>query len=759
MSALPPAELTQLFALFNARRHAEMERHAAALLVSYPASGPLWKALSIALQLQNKDALTAWQRAMELLPNDAEVPGNLGALLSDRGQFDAALDCYRRALALKPDFAEAHSNLALVLLRLGRFEEAAASARAALLRKPSFAEAHNNLGIALNALGQPDAAAASFQQALALRPDFAEAHAGLGTALAALDQTAAAIDSFRHAARLRPGHAESHYRLGSLLIEAGRFDAAAASLGRAIALRPADARALSNLGVACFGLGRFDEAADCQRRALRIDASLAPAHSNLGNALKELGRLDEAVASYRRALDLDPAYAVGHCNLGAALREQGLFNEAAASYRRALEIDEFDFEARSNLLFLYSYQAEASVDDSLAEARRFGELAAQRARPFTRWAGSPGGRLRVGFVSGDLRTHPVGFFAQSVLAALAQELDVLVYANQAEDASDPVSAGIKASAARWRNVLGVDDERLATAIHADAIDLLVDLSGHTAGNRLPMFAWRPAPVQLSWLGYCATTGLAAIDGFIADPWVAPPAVQAQFSETIVRLPSTFLCFTPPAADLPVAPLPALATGPLTFGCFNKLGKINEAVITLWSRVLQAVPGSRLLLKAHGLAGDSARQTLFARFAERGIAADRLLLEGPSPRLDYLRAYDRVDIALDPFPYPGGTTSVEGLWMGVPVLSLRGQRALSRQGESILQNLGLPDWIASDTEDYLARAVRHAADLPALATLRAGLRPRLLNSPLCDAPAFAAAFAATLRQLHGAQADRPEVKPA
>lgn len=298
----------------------------------------------------------------------------------------------------------------------------------------------------------------------------------------------------------------------------------------------------------------------------------------------------------------------------------------------------------------------------------------------------------------------------------------------------------------WRMVVGMSDEGLARTIHDDAIDILIDLSGHTDQTRLPVFAWKPAPVQASWLGYFATTGVATVDYFIADPWTAPAAIDAHFTEKILRLPETYLCFTPPDVDVPVTPLPALTTGTITFGCFNNLTKINDAVLALWARVLHAVPNSRLLLKTKQLNVPAVRQNLLNRFAQNGIAADRLILESAAPRAVLLAMYGNVDIALDPFPYPGGTTSVEALWMAVPVLSLAGDRFLSHLGESILHNAGLPDWIAADADDYVAKAVSHTNDLQKLAALRNGLRQQVLASPLFDAPRFAQHFENAMRDI-------------
>ena len=310
--------------------------------------------------------------------------------------------------------------------------------------------------------------------------------------------------------------------------------------------------------------------------------------------------------------------------------------------------------------------------------------------------------------------------------------------------TDALTERIKACCYGWHSAVGLSDENLARRISDDGIDILIDLSGHTAHSRLPMFAWKPAPVQASWLGYFATTGVAAMDYLIADPWTVQKAEEASFTEKIWRLPDSYLCFTPPDVDVQVVPLPALTNGHVTFGCFNHLSKMNDAVVALWARVLQAVPGSRLFLKAKQLGEATVRQSVVERFATHGVDAGRLILEGAAPRAELLASYRRVDIALDPLPYPGGTTSVEALWMGVPVLTLAGERFLSHIGESILRNVGMPEWIAADADGYVARAVSYAGDLPYLATLRNGLRRQVLGSPLFDAPRFAHHFEAALR---------------
>ncbi len=434
----------------------------------------------------------------------------------------------------------------------------------------------------------------------------------------------------------------------------------------------------------------------------------------MGGVLKDLGRLDESLRTLQHALDIDPLCATAH----------------------------------NNLLFIHNYLADQPAERLLAEAQRFGDMVARLAKPYTEWPNLPDPyrALRVGFVSGDLSGHPVGYFLEGVLAALASEttsrLELYAYPSILRD--DETSKRLRASCKAWHSAVGLSDATLAQRIREDGIDILIDLSGHTANNRLPVFAWKPAPIQVSWLGYFATTGVAAIDYFVADPWTLPPDQEAFFTEKVWRLPETRLCFTPPNAKVDVNALPALSNGYITFGCFNNLSKMNDAVVQLWARVLNAVPASRLFLKYQQLAEASVRQSTRERFAVHGIAAERLIFEDYVPRANYLAAYHRVDIALDPFPFPGGTTTVEALWMGIPVLTLSGERFLARQGVGLLMNAGLPDWIASDHDDYVARAVAHASDLQGLAALRAKLRQQVLASPIYDAPHFAEHFEAALR---------------
>ena len=575
-----------------------------------------------------------------------------------------------------------------------------------------------------------------YRQALALDPNHVHALHYLGALAHQAGRSDIAADLIGRAVALDVRSPNAHNSLGAALKALGRADEAAAAHRRAIALKPDFAVAHNNLAAALQDQGRLDEAIAACRRAIALQPDLAMAHLNLGAALRDQGELDAAVASCRQALALKPDYVEAWVNLGAALKDQGMRTEAAAAYGRAIALQpDYDL-AHSNLILLQAGAPHSDLGEGLDLARRHGKILQQRGGAYSAWTSAPApDRLRVGLVSGDLKDHPVGYFLEAILAKFdPARIELIAYPTHPETTA--LTERIKPLFSAWRPVHGLSDEAAAAAIHADGVHVLIDLAGHMAHNRLGVFARRPAPVQASWLGYFATTGVQAMDYLIGDPFVTPPGEAGHLTETPWALPETYLCFTPPDVALEVGALPAASGEGVTFGSFNTLMKMTDAVVTLWARVLQATPGSKLFLKTKQLNDAPARQGVERRFAAHGIAADRLILEGGSPRAELLAAYNRVDIALDPFPYPGGTTSVEALWMGAPFVTRRGDRFLSHLGESIAHNAGLADWIADDDEAYVAIAAGHAADLLRLASLRAGLRSQVLASPLFDAPRFA-----------------------
>lgn len=706
--------------------------------------------LGVALQAQGKldEAVNSYQKAVALKPGYAEAHYNLGVAFKDQGKLNEAVVSYQKAVSVNPGHAEAHYSLGRALKDHGQVAEAIASYQMAVSLAPDYAEVHYNLGNVLKDQGQLAEAVASYQKAVLAKPDYAEAHDNLGNAFQCQGQLLEAVASYQKALSLMPDYAQAHYNLGNALRDLGQLDNAIASYRRVLEINPDYAEAYTNLANILYDIGQQDEAIANFRRALQIKPDFAEAHYNLGNALQVTGQLSEPMASYRRALEIKPDYAEAYANLGSLVYDMGQQDEAMAYFRRALEIKPDLASIHSNLLFAYNLQVNHVRAEALDEARSFGERAAQRAQPYSTWPSTPEPVrcLRVGLVSGDLGQHPVGYFLDSVLAALSARFSekLRFYAYPSATRFDAVSERIKGICEGWRSAVGLPDETLARLIHEDKIDILIDLSGHTDHNRLPLFAWKPAPIQVSWLGYFATTGVAAMDYLIADPWTLPEAEEPYFTEKIWRMPETRLCFTPPEMDIDIAPLPTLVNGYVTFGCFNHLAKMNDTVVALWARILKTVPCSRLFLKAKALREASEQRSVIGRFAAHGVDADRLMMEGPEVREKYFSAYHKVDIALDPFPYTGGTTSVESLWMGVPVLTLAGASFLARQGVGLLMNAGLAEWVAVSADDYVARAVSRANDIQGLAILRSGLRHQVLASPIFDAPRFARHFEDTLR---------------
>jgi protein O-GlcNAc transferase len=762
-------------------RVAKPERQQAAQGPAPSAEKLLEHGMALEQQGRAQEALQCYDSAIALTPELARAHFNRGIILLDRGEAQEALEAFTRAVRYKPDSAGAHFNLGAAYAQLNQHEAAISAYREALALKPQFAQAQMALGAALEEMGKDEAAAASYRQVLEIDPDDPEAYDKLLKTLRRSGRLDEVAQIYRRMLEADPQNADWLNNLGAVQRSLGQFKDAAASFQQAVAADPGNALVYNNLGATQRTLGQLADAVESYRQALEIRPNFIEAHHNLGNLLAELGqsdlalasysqaleinadfpesltamgavlqsqgRFDEAVEYHRRALAIRPDYAQAHSNLGNALQDLGQLEGSLESTRRALEIQPDFTEAHNSLLFVYNYLADQPITHLLAHARQFGDVVTLRARPAQSWKSTPepDRSLRIGLVSGDFCNHPVGYFLDGVVAALALNAPSLeLFAYPTRTCDDELSRRIKAGCNAWHPLIGLSDEHAAAEIGSDGIDILIDLSGHTAHNRLSMFAWKPAPVQVSWLGYFATTGVPAMDYFLADPWTLPAGEEGSFTEKIWRLPQTRLCFTPPRSNIDVSVLPALSNGYVTFGCFNNLTKMNDAVVALWARILNAVPQSRLFLKARQIKQDSARRQIADRFAAHGIEACRLVLEDYVPRENYLEAYQRVDIALDPFPYPGGTTTAEALWMGVPVLTLAGERFLSRQGVGLMMNAGLPEWVAVDAADYLAKAIAHAGDLQKLAALRAGLRPQVLSSPVFDAPLFAEHFEAALR---------------
>jgi protein O-GlcNAc transferase len=703
------------------------------------------------------------EQAVELIDRAIKQEGtnssyfyHLGLVLHEQGELDAAVAAYRQAIHIGPSDPEAYCNLGNALREQGRLEEAIGAYRQAIGVKADYAEAYSNLGVVLEDQCKLDEAIAAARRAISIKPDYAEPHNNLGNALEDQGKLDEAIVAYRRAIGIRPDYAEAHSNLGNALRQQGKLDEAITACGRAVGIKPDHAQAYSNLGNALRDQGKHEEAIAAYRKAIYINPDYAEAYSNLGGALEDQGKLDEVIAACRRAIGIKPDYAEAYCNLGVAMEGQGKLDEAIAAYRQATGIKPDYADAHSNLLFCLNRSDKVTAEQLFAAHLEWDERHGQQAVRPTAYSHNrePARRLRIGYVSPDFRQHSVAYFVEPLLQGHdRQQVEVFCYAEVVRP--DQVTARLQGLADHWLTTVGLSDDAVAERIRADGIDILVDLAGHTAHNRLQVFARKPAPVQVTWLGYPNTTGLKAIDYRLVDA-VTDPAGEADAfaSETLVRLEGGFLCYAGGKDALEPAAPPCLKTGRVTFGSFNNPAKVSAATFDAWAALLTRLPQAQLLLKGKPFADDGTRMLCLQRLGERGVSADRveLMAQLPDPAA-HLAAYHRVDIGLDPFPYNGTTTTCEALWMGVPVVTLRGDRHAGRVGASLLTQIGVSDLIAASVEEYVAIAAALAVDPGRLNELRQTLRARLAASPLCDGRAFAskveAAFRAMWQQWCGA----------
>ncbi len=698
-------------------------------------------------------AIELIRRAIAVNPAVADYHNSLGETCRRSRQWEQAVACLSHAIELMPDHADAHNNLGTALKDLGRLDEAIAAYRRAIQLRPGVSEAQSNLGVALYEAGRVEEAIAAYRRAIELKPDHPDAHINLALALHAMGLLDEAIAAYRRVLELKPDLAEAYTSLGNALKEIGRPEEAVTIYSQAIALFPERAEAHSDLGAALCETGRHDDAIAAHRRAIALAPGYAEAHSNLGVALYESGRFDEAIVAYHRAIELKPSLAVAHNNLAGVLKDQGRLDEALACFRTALDVKPDLEKAASNLLFSLhchpDYDAQAILAEHRHWARRYAEPVAAQIRQHDNER-SPDRKLRVGFVSPDFCDHPVG---QSLMPLFAHHdrlrIEVVCYSDVR--IADPVTEKLRGLADEWHSTVGLSDSQVADRVRDGRIDILVDLTLHTANNRLLVFARKPAPVQVSMLGMPSTTGLVSMDYRLTDRYLDPAdSSDADYTERSIRLPRCYWCYQPVDQSPPVGELPARKNRFVTFGCLNQFAKVSRTALELWQALLRSLPTARLRL--HSVPG-SHRNRVQRLFQDAGIASDRVEFAPRLARLSYLHLYDELDLGLDPVPYNGAITTMDSLWMGVPVVTLAGRTGVGRAGVSILSNVGLPELIAETPEQYVAIAARLAGDLGRLAELRTGLRQRMLSSSLLDGQQYAADVEAVLRSIWNAWCSR------
>lgn len=698
------------------------------------------------------------------------------------GRLDAASAAYQAFLATAPDHADAHYYLGMLHHQVGRLDAARSHLMKSVALSPGHAERLSDLGVVCQAAGETAEAIAAFKHVVALAPDRIDVWAALGDLLREKGDSAEAIRCYTAAVRLNPGFAEAQLNLGLLKLAAGDLPGALAAADAAVRLRPDWPEALNNLGNAAKAAGDLQRALKSYQSALSVRPDFPVAENNLGIALVAAGRRDEAITTFESLLTRHPDHVEARVNLADALRElgrvaeaeqqyvsalqrnpddlvamwnlgnlcwqQGRHAEAAGWYARAHGIRPSDAALHSNLLYARLYDFSLSPQAQLALHREYSQAheVPLRAQVLPHQnAADPLRKLRIGYVSADFRVHPVAHFLLPILASHDKScVQVTAYANQLEE--DELTRRIKACVDAWVPCLHMDDAMLAGRIREDGIDILIDLSGHTAGNRLPVFARRPAPVQITYLSYPGTTGMESMNYRLTDAVADPPGAEAGYSEELLRLPDSLCCYQPAPYMPPLEPAARVRNGFVTLASFNNYNKLTDECLALWARILAALPSARMLFAA--MPEGNARAELQARMAKFGVTPDRLTLVGKLPGPEFVRAMQQADIALDPFPLTGGTTTMETMWMGLPTVVLEGDRFISRVGASFFKTAGMPEFIAHSPDGYLQIVVELATSPGRLEAYRGSLRERLQHSPLLDAARFTRGLESSFREVWG-----------
>ncbi|QIK38493.1 tetratricopeptide repeat protein [Caldichromatium japonicum] len=633
----------------------------------------------------------------------------------------------------------------LALFTQGRYADAEAGARRLIEQAPQDPFAWTLLGVSLQAMRRPEEAIAALKEAQTFAPGDAQILNTLGAALEETGQLAVAGVCYAQAARQEPGFVAAFYNLARLLERLGQFEEARFYYEHTLSLDPDHLKSLNQLGNLLRALKQNAAALKCYQRALNLNANQPELLSNLGNLLVELGQLEHALACQHQAAALRPHDPEILCNLGTALHEMGQIDESLAAYEEAIRLRPTDSAIRSRQLFTLNYHPDLSPEEIFgayqAFEQRFGLPHRDTCPPHLN---DPrvDRRLRIGYVSADFRSHSTSHFLEPLLAHHDHEqFEIFAYVQNVS--FDHLSLRYRKLVDHWVPIAALDDAAVVARIRADQIDILVDLAGHTAGNRLGIFARRPAPVSLTWLGYGYTTGLSAVDYFLTDPVLTPPGCEPLFSERLWRLERPFIAYRPNPAMGDPGPLPAITKGLVTFATLSRGVRVNHRVIRVWSAILKRVPGSQLVLDSKSFQSPAIQEQWAARFTAHGIARERLVMGCHSPPWDLLRD---IDISLDCFPHNSGTTLVESLYMGIPVVTLAERPSVGRIGSAILTALGHPEWIAQTEEEYIEKAVELATDLDRLAAIRASLRAELEASPLRDEVGFTQAMERAYRQM-------------
>jgi protein O-GlcNAc transferase len=697
-----------------------------------------------------KEAEASYKKGIKIAPDYAQVYSDLAEVLAKQTRFKEAITAYKKSIQLSPNEEECHIKLGMAFLATANFDDAETALNKALLLNPKCTSARNALGLVYQERGQSQKAIEYFKEAIDINPDYPAPYKNMGLAYQALGELNQAETCYLKAISFKNINAETYNNLTVIYLNQGRLNEAETHVKKALELAPKLADAWNNLGLILQAQCHYEEAEKAFEKALAINPNDARTLVNFNITLKTLGKLTQAVACLKKAIKLEPNNPDAYINLSNTYYDQSLIEQGVTQAQKAISLDPNNQLAYNNCLFGMQYANVFDNETRKTIANDFGMLVERLATPFKKWEVSTNPKvLRIGFVSGDFRMHPVAYFLKNTLAHLPA-LQFELFAYSTTGATDAATQALKPHFSQWSNIAGLNDAKAAAHIHQDNLHILVDLSGHTAGNRLGVFAFKPAPVQVTWLGYWATTGVKAIDFVIADNVSIPNEHQTQFSEQVAYIPTTRMCFTPPETTLTISPLPALKNNVITFGSFQNLAKVSDEVLNLWAKVLHAIPHSQLRWQTKAFADADMQQATLKRLADCGVQAHQVKLLGKVAHQAYLQAHAEVDVILDSFPFTGGTTTCDALWMGVPTLTLAGNNLIARQGASFMQAAGLPDWVVDSQESFVQQAIALTQNVDALARLRAGLRNQMVDTPLFNGAIFAKNLSAVFFELWNKQ---------
>ena len=664
------------------------------------------------------------------------------------GQFDEAAALYAQVIAAMPEHSDAWQLSGAVCMQQKKYTEAVERMERAVSLGAAHPVVLSNLGAAYRAIDRNEEAIRCLTQAVERDPTLADAWNNLGNAYKGVERFDEAFDAYTRALNLRPEHTDAHDNLARLHQTRGETQQAMHHYQKTLQLKPLNPRSWNNYGTLLLDQGATPEALKAFDTAISQRADYSRAWNNRGTALRALGKPTEAEAAFRRAVEIEPGLTQALNNLGEAIGVQGRSDEAMTILREVIAQAPKEAAIHSNYLMQLLYHPGTTMSELAAAHREWNARHAAPLRPtHVTWPQTrdPARRIRIGFVSADFNRHPVGCIMLPMVAHLDRgAFEVCGYATK--PAFDPVQQQLRQSSDQWHEVSRLLDDALCQKIRADQIDVLVDLSGHTAHHRLSVFARRAAPVQVSWAGYQATTGLDEMDYLVTDQHMSPAGDDQHYNEKVVRLAEAAWCCHIDNPPQEIGQPPARTRGAVTFASFNNPSKLSPDVIYTWAAVLRATPGSRLILKYRGLNDPGVVERFRQRFQAAGISADRVDFRGQTPFQQMLAEYGEADIALDPFPFNGGMTSLIALRMGLPVVTLPGVTIASRQTISMLNNVGVVDTIARDRDDYVAIAARLAGDLDLLSGLRAKLSQQITQTAFLDPKKFVPAWSAAIRTM-------------